>query len=179
MTSQKHHKNGIAGDVVTFRIADEVLAVRASLLREVLEPAAITRVPGAPKFVAGLLNVRGAVVPLADLRVPLRMPQAPMGPDSRILVLELSMDGQAAVVGIIADAVHEVTHIEDAALQNIPAVGTRWPPRYVAAVGRWMGEFVTIPDLDAVLSDFFASQIGRTPASLATGTPPVTQTETA
>ncbi|MFZ3582748.1 chemotaxis protein CheW [Loktanella sp. DJP18] len=170
MTAVPRGPSEIAGDVVTFSLAGEVLAVKATRLREVLEPTAITRVPGASDFAAGLLNVRGAVVPLADLRVPLRMPSHLIGPDSRILVLDLPINGQDCVVGIIADAVHAVTRIEDAALENIPSVGTRWPPRYVAAVGRWQGEFVTLPDLNAILLDVMAGQPPRAAANTATPT---------
>jgi purine-binding chemotaxis protein CheW len=72
-------------DVVTFRLGGEILAIRAQVLREVLEPVAITRVPQAPEFVQGLINVRGAVVPLADLRVTFGMLRRPLGPDGRIL----------------------------------------------------------------------------------------------
>ena len=151
-----------ARDVVTFHLGKEVLAVPATHLREVLEPVAITRVPGAPDFVSRLINVRGTVVPLADLRVPLRMPLAAQGAHARIMVLDLTLDGQDAVVGIFADSVHEVTHLSADDLEDIPPVGTRWPPRFVEAVGRWGGAFVTIPDLAAIFAEFLTGQIGRT-----------------
>ncbi len=147
-------------DVVTFRLGGEVLAVPATQLREVLEATEITRVPGADAFAGGLLNVRGTVVPLADLRVPLRMPRASNDRGSRILVLELPLEGQPSVVGIVADAVHEVTRLEADALEAIPDVGTRWSPRHVAAVGRWAGEFVTLPDLPAIFAEFISAQTG-------------------
>lgn len=158
-----------ASDVVTFRLSGEVMAVAAAQLREVLEPVAITRVPGAPDFVSGLLNVRGAVVPLADLRVPLRLPRDDTVGTARILVLELPLAGQETVVGILADSVHEVTRIDAATLEEIPSVGTRWPPRYVAAVGRWAGEFVTIPDLPAIFAEFLSGQNGHPATSGTSG----------
>ncbi|AQS48442.1 MULTISPECIES: chemotaxis protein CheW [Thioclava] len=147
------------GDLVTFHLAGETLAVPTAQLREVLEPGAMTRVPGAPDFVAGLINVRGAVVPLADLRVPLRMPRATGGIAARVLVLDLDLEDQRSIVGILADSVHEVTRIPPESIERIPPVGSRWPPRYVAAVGRWSGRFVTIPDLSTIFGDFL---IGRT-----------------
>lgn len=149
------------GDVVTFDLGGEAMAVPAAQLREVLEPAATTRVPGASDFAHGLVNVRGTVVPLTDLRVPLRIPRDAHGDDARILVLELALDDRANVVGIIADRVHEVTRLDPASLEDIPAVGSRWPPRYVAAVGRWADGFVTIPDLAAIFADYLAGQNGR------------------
>ncbi|GGB11853.1 chemotaxis protein CheW [Allosediminivita pacifica] len=167
----------VTGDVVTFRLDGEVLAVAAGRLREVLEKVRVTRVPGAPDFAAGVINVRGSVVPLADLRVPLRMPRPAEQDDVRILVLELTLAEQATTVGILADAVHEVTRLDPGTLEEIPPVGTRWPPRYVAAVGRWQGEFVTVPDLNAIFADFLGGQ-GRTHSNGATGAEPNAEPET-
>ena len=147
-------------DVVTLRLGQDTLAIRAEVLREVLEPVAITRVPGAPEFCAGLVNVRGTVVPLSDLRVTFGMPLAPLGPDSRILVLDLPLGGRAAVVGIVADAVHEVTRIESHMLQDVPAVGTRWPPQFIEAIARIGSTFVMLPDIPAIFSAFLAGQPG-------------------
>jgi purine-binding chemotaxis protein CheW len=147
-------------DVVTLQLGGEILAIRAQVLREVLEPVAITRVPQAPDFVQGLINVRGAVVPLADLRVTFGMPRHALGPEGRILVLDLPLGGRPAVVGILADGVHEVTRIDPATLEEVPTVGTRWPPQFVEAIGRWGGGFVMLPDLPAIFSAFLAGQPG-------------------
>jgi purine-binding chemotaxis protein CheW len=144
-------------DVVTLRLGEDALAIRAEVLREVLEPVAVTRVPGASEFCAGLVNVRGTIVPLADLRVPFDMPREELGPDARILVLDLPLAGRPAVVGIVADAVHEVTRIEREALQDVPAVGTRWPPQFVEAVADRGGSLVMLPDLPAIFEAFLAT----------------------
>lgn len=141
-------------DVVTLRLGQDALAIRAEVLREVLEPVAVTRVPGAGDFCSGLVNVRGTVVPLADLRVPLNMPREPLGPDARILVLDLPLAGQAAVVGIVADAVHEVTRIGLEALQPMPPVGMRWPARFIEAVANRGGSVVLLPNLPVIFEAF-------------------------
>jgi purine-binding chemotaxis protein CheW len=151
-------------DVVTFRLGGEILAIRAQVLREVLEPVAVTRVPQAPEFVQGLINVRGAVVPLADLRVTFAMPRRPLGEEGRILVLDLPLGGRLSVVGILADGVHEVTRIDRDTIEDVPPVGTRWPPQFVEAIGKWGGSFVMLPDLPAIFSAFLAGQSGALPA---------------
>lgn len=161
-------------DVVTLRLGGEILAIRAQVLREVLEPVAITRVPQAPEFVQGLINVRGAVVPLADLRVTFGMPRRPLGPDGRILVLDLPLAGRLSVVGVQADAVHEVTHIDRTILEEVPPVGTRWPPQFVEAIGKWGGGFVMLPDLPAIFSAFLAGQTGI-PTAAGSGPQPLLQ----
>jgi purine-binding chemotaxis protein CheW len=147
-------------DVVTLRLGQDTLAIRAQVLREVLEPVAVTRVPGASGFCGGLVNVRGTVVPLADLRVPLGMPLDPLGPDARVLVLDLPLGGQPAVVGIVADAVHEVMRIEGDSVQAVPSVGTNWPPHMVEGVANLGGSVVMIPDLPAIFEANLAGLAG-------------------
>jgi purine-binding chemotaxis protein CheW len=159
-------------DVVTLQLGVDTLAIRAEVLREVLEPVTVTRVPGAPEFCAGLVNVRGTVLPLADLRVPLGMPRSPLGPEARILVLDVPLSGRAAVVGIVADAVHEVTRIERDTLQDVPTMGTRWPPQFVEAIANKEDGFVMLPDLPAMFAAFLAGQAG---APLAAGPVPAAQ----
>lgn len=151
-------------DVVTLRLGGEVLAIPATALREVLEPVPITRVPQADEFSAGMINVRGTVVPLADLRVTFGMPRPAPDEHTRILVLELELAGSASVVGILADSVHEVTQIDRATLELVPAVGTRWPPQFVSAIGKWEGGFVMLPDLEAIFASCLAGPAG-TPLS--------------
>jgi purine-binding chemotaxis protein CheW len=80
------------------------------------------------------------------------MPREPLGPDARILVLDLPLGGQTAVVGILADAVHEVTRIGHDALQEVPAVGTRWPARFVEAIAYLGGNVIMLPDLPAIFA---------------------------
>ncbi|SFP04409.1 chemotaxis protein CheW [Tranquillimonas alkanivorans] len=161
-----HRASEGSRDVVTLRLGDEVLAVPARSLREVLEPMQITRVPRTDDFVRGLINVRGAVVPLADLRVPFDMPRKPADADTRILVLELPLAGTLSVVGVIADAVHEVTQFDLSSLEDVPAVGTRWPPHLVTAIGRWNGRFVILPDLEAIFDSYLGGADTSPPSEL-------------
>ncbi|SHI77565.1 chemotaxis protein CheW [Wenxinia saemankumensis] len=139
--------------MVTLSLGDELVAVPTAILREVIEPGPITRVPNAPGFATGLINVRGMVVPLTDLRIPLRMPIRPPDADTRILVLDLPLEGIPAIVGIMAEQVHEVTEVAGAALDEVPSVGARWPRRFVQAVGRKGPRFFIIPDLDAIFAE--------------------------
>ncbi|MFZ7090328.1 chemotaxis protein CheW [Primorskyibacter sp. 2E233] len=139
-------------DVVTLGLGGEMLAIPTSHLREVLEFGAVTRVPNAAAFSAGLINVRGGVVPLCDLRLPLRMPLREADEETRVLVLELPLAGTASVIGIIAEKVHEVTRIETASLEDVPTVGSRWPPQFVNGVGRRDDAFLIMPNLDAIFA---------------------------
>jgi purine-binding chemotaxis protein CheW len=148
---------------LTLRLDDEIFAIEAESVREILDLVPVTEVPNAPAFVGGLINVRGRVVPLADLRVVFGMAQPPADQDTRIVVLETEIGGEATVVGIIADKVHEVTDIEASAVESAPRVGMRWRPDFVAGIGKRNGDFIIIPDLGRI----FESQGGRSTSSMA------------
>ena len=137
---------------VTFTLSDEILAVPTSLLREILEPIAVTRVPQAGRFAAGLINVRGTVVPLVDLRVALRLEDRALDVNSRMLVLDLPIEGETTPVAIIAESVLDVLDIEDGVLTGVPEVGSRWPPEFVRGIARQPDGFVTLPDLDRIFA---------------------------
>lgn len=137
---------------LTLRLDDEVFAIEAERVREILDLVPVTEVPKAPAFVGGLINVRGRVVPLADLRVVFGMALRPPDEDTRIVVLETEIEGEATVVGIIADKVHEVTDIEASSVESAPRVGMRWRADFVAAIGKRNGDFIIIPDLGRIFA---------------------------
>lgn len=153
-------------DMVTFQLGGELLAIDTSSLREVIEPGVITRVPNAPGFANGLLNVRGSVVPLSDLRIPLRMTVRPPDEDTRILVLDLDLTGTPCVVGMLAEKVHEVTQVASASLEDVPAVGARWPRHFVSSVGRKGDRFFIIPDLAAIFATYLGDAEAAAPKSV-------------
>lgn len=136
-----------AMNALTLRMQDETFAVEAGSVREILDLVPITEVPNAPPFVTGLINVRGRVVPLADLRVMFDMDRPPPDPDTRIVVIEIELEGESTVAGILADKVYEVTEIEATSIQQAPRVGMRWRPDFVKAIGKRNGDFIIIPDM--------------------------------
>jgi purine-binding chemotaxis protein CheW len=139
-------------EVLTLDLDGEKFAVEASHVREILDLVPITDVPGAPLFVDGLINVRGKVVPLADLRVRFGMEQKPPTIDTRIIVLELELDGMPVIAGIRADKVHEVVEVAASALQEAPRVGMRWRPEFIRCIGKRGDDFVVVLDIERVFA---------------------------
>lgn len=133
-------------------LAGEYFAIDARQVREILDPMPVTRVPGAKPFVSSVLNFRGKVIPLADLRLRLGLAPAPIGPDSRFVVVETEVDGDAMTVGVVADKVYEVAELEAATLQKSPPVGMRWRPEFVVGIAKWKDEFIVLPDMNRMLS---------------------------
>jgi purine-binding chemotaxis protein CheW len=134
-------------EALTLRVQGETLALDARLVREILEPVAVTRVPGAPEAIDGLINVRGRVVPLADLGLLFGRDRSIADHDTRIVVMELPLADEAVLVGLLADSVCEVTRIDPETIEAPPASGTRWPSELLTGVGRHSGDFVFLPDL--------------------------------
>lgn len=139
-----------AMQALTLGLQDEIFAVEAMSVREILDVVPITEVPNARPFVSGLINVRGRVVPLADLRVMFGMELKPPGPDTRIVVIEIDFDGEPTIAAILADKVLDVTDIEATDIEEAPKVGIRWRPEYVKGIGKRGDEFIIIPDMGAI-----------------------------
>jgi purine-binding chemotaxis protein CheW len=139
-------------EVLTLELEGEMFAVEALNVREILDLVPITDVPGAPAFVNGLINVRGKVVPLADLRVRFGMEQKPPTIDTRIVVPELELDGEPVIAGIRADKVHEVVEVSAAALQEAPKVGMRWRPEFIRCIGKLGDDFMAVLDIARVFA---------------------------
>jgi purine-binding chemotaxis protein CheW len=141
---------GRALEVLTLDLEGEMFAIEASYVREILDLVAITEVPHSQPFVQGLINVRGKVVPLADLRIKFDMEQRPDTVDTRIVVIELDLDGEPVIVGIRADKVYEVTEVSASALEETPKIGTRWRPEFIRCIGKRGDDFMVVLDIARV-----------------------------
>src|SRR5262249_19663643 len=139
----------------------EVFAIPAGVVREILDMRRVTPVPTAPAFVCNLINVRGRVVPLADLRLRFGMPAAESTTDTRIVVLEVGLEGEPTTVAVLADKVYEVTQLDEVVSGDVPRIGSRWRPELVAAIGRRNGQFVMVLDIDKVFATAGDAADGR------------------
>ncbi len=137
-------------EVLTLELQGEIFALEAACVREILDPPPITEVPGAQPFVPGLINVRGKVVPIADLRVRFGMELTPATVDTRVIVIDIDIDGQLTTVGIRADKVYEVTEVAAAALEEVPRIGMRWRPEFIRCIGKRGADFIIVPDIERI-----------------------------
>lgn len=138
--------------VLMLGLAGEVFAIEAQQVREILDPIPVTHVPGAKGYVSSILNVRGKVIPLADLRLRFGMPPAPITPDSRFIVIEIEVADEPTTVGIVADKVYEVTELDTTSLQKAPPIGMHWQPEFVSAIGKWKDDFIVLPNLEHIFN---------------------------
>jgi purine-binding chemotaxis protein CheW len=138
--------------VLTFDLHGETFALEADLVREILDLAPETAVPGAAAFVGAVINFRGKIIPVADLRMAFGLPRAASTLDSRIVVIELDLDGDPTLIGLRADKVHEVTTLSLALTEEPPRIGMRWRQDYVRRLGKIAGEPLIIPDLVTIFA---------------------------
>ncbi|MBF0138866.1 MAG: chemotaxis protein CheW [Magnetococcales bacterium] len=138
--------------ILTFVMSNEIFAVPASMVLEILDPGPATPVPTAPAFINKLINFRGRVIPLADLRLRCGLPAGAPSGDTRMVVLEIRFEDEPTLVAILADKVYEVGILEGVVADKVPRIGTRWHPEFIKAIGRHKDKFVMILDIDRIFA---------------------------
>jgi purine-binding chemotaxis protein CheW len=146
--------------LVTLGIEQEVFAVPVETVREILAMRALFRVPDAPPYMAGLIDVRGRGVPVIDLRAKLGLPPTQVTENTRIIVLEVPANDRKLVLGLIADRVFEVAALETKQIEPPPDIGVRWRSEYISGIGRRGDGFVIIFDLSRLFSAQEAAFLG-------------------
>ena len=137
---------------LTFRLDGEAFATGITRIREVLEYTHVTKVPRMPDYMLGVINLRGNVVPVVDLRKQFDMTIAEVTVDTCIIIIEVNVDGNATVLGALADSVQEVIELKAEQLEPAPSLGTRVDNRFIRAMGKLDERFVIVLDMDRVFS---------------------------
>ncbi|HEV8435721.1 MAG TPA: chemotaxis protein CheW [Thermoanaerobaculia bacterium] len=137
---------------LTFFIRDEEYAVEILRVKEIIEYEHVTRVPATPAHVRGVINLRGAVLPLVDLSAKFGNDETATTRTTCIIVVETKPEGELLTLGIVASAVSEVVDIADSAIEPPPSFGTGVRVDYLVGMGKLDGRLVLILDIDRVLS---------------------------
>jgi purine-binding chemotaxis protein CheW len=137
---------------LTFKLADEVFALEITKVREVLDFTAVTRVPRTPDFMRGVINLRGSVVPVVDLRRKFSMALSETTVNSCIIISEVTVDGETTVLGALADSVQEVMDLDAEHIAPAPRIGTKLKTEFIKGMGKQNDRFVIILDIDKVFS---------------------------
>jgi purine-binding chemotaxis protein CheW len=137
---------------LTFKLGDEVFATDVSKVREVLDSTAVTKIPRTPDFMSGVINLRGTVVPVVDLRLCFEMSKTEKTVNTCIVVVEMLLEGESTVIGALADSVEEVIDLEPEQIQPPPRIGTRIRTDFIKGMGKRDSQFIMILDIDRVFS---------------------------
>jgi purine-binding chemotaxis protein CheW len=158
------HAAGVAptepAQVLTFMLGGEAFAIGILQIKEIIEYQGLTTVPMMPACVRGVINLRGAVVPVVDLQARFGRPSSEVTKRTCIVIVEtLTADGDHQVVGVIVDVVNEVLEIPAADIEPPPAFGTQIRTQFIAGMGKVRGKFVILLRIDEALA--IASTLGE------------------
>jgi purine-binding chemotaxis protein CheW len=137
---------------LTFLLADEEYAISILEVKEIIEYDTVTALPNAPEWIRGVVNLRGCVVPVADLGVKFDIGERPVTKTSCIVIVEVCVESQNTLMGVIADAVSQVMNIAPEQVQQVPAFGTRVKGSYLRGMAQHGKSFVFLLDIDKILS---------------------------
>lgn len=148
----------VRNQFLTFSLGGEVLAMEIRFIKEILQYGNITEVPLTPPTVRGVMNLRGAVIPVIDLAVRFGRPATSADRRTCVVILEVEEEERATVMGIVVDHVSEVLDIAEADIEPAPAFGSTLRSDFVRGVGKIGGRFVILLDIERVLS---ADELGK------------------
>ena len=138
--------------LVTLALGAETFAIPVAYVREILDYTAPFAIPEGPAYLLGLTDVRGRATPTLDLRVKLGLSRVEPTLATRVLVLDVPVDGRVLALGLVADRVLEVISVADEAVEAAPEIGVRWRSDYIAGVVRRDSGFIIIFDLQHLLT---------------------------
>lgn len=137
---------------LTFTLGNEMFAIGILFIREIIEYGQVTEVPMTPPFIRGVINLRGAVVPVVDLAVRFGRSSRDVSRRTCIVIVEVETPNGIQDMGVVVDAVSEVLEIPASEIEPPPEFGTRIRTDFIAGMGKVDGRFVVILDVCRVLS---------------------------
>lgn len=151
---------------ITFKMGDELFAIDVQCVREVIDLSPVARVPTAPPYLRGVVNVRGKAVPVVDLRRKFGLPDVAPTVNTRILILDLMAEGEAYVVGGLADSVHDVIELGPEDLAPPPRLSARWRNEVITGLAQHDGDFIMLLDVQRVVELADLAALRETPESV-------------
>jgi len=137
---------------LTFELNDEVFALDITQVREVLDFTNVTKVPNTPDFMCGVINLRGGVVPVVDMRRKFGMPRAEKTVNTCIVIAEVAIDDESTVLGALVDSVQEVLVLEPEQIEPPPRLGTKMKTDFIRGMGKQDDRFIILLDIDKVFA---------------------------
>lgn len=137
---------------LTFKLGDEVFALDISQVREVLDFTTVTKVPRTPEFMRGVINLRGSVVPIVDMRLKFGMSKTEKTVNTCMIIVEIVLDGERLIVGALADSVQEVIELDPGQIEPPPRIGTKLNTEFIRGMGKREENFIIILEVDKIFS---------------------------
>jgi purine-binding chemotaxis protein CheW len=137
---------------LTFNLGEESFALDVAHVREILEFTGVTKVPRTPEFMRGVINLRGSVVPVMDMRLKFNLSETEKTVNTCVIVAEVSFEGETIIIGALVDSVQEVFELEPDQIEPAPRIGTQLKTEFIKGMGKRDDRFIIMLDIDKVFS---------------------------
>jgi purine-binding chemotaxis protein CheW len=137
---------------LTFKLGDEVFALDIAKVREVLDFTTVTKVPQTPDFMRGVINLRGSVVPVVDMRLKFGLSQTEKTVNTCVIITEILVNGESTIVGAMADSVQEVLDLKPEQIEPPPRIGVKLDINSIMGMGKHNDQFIIILNIDLLFS---------------------------
>ena len=137
---------------LTFKLDEEIFGVDVTQVREILEYTKITKIPQTPEFMCGVINLRGSVVPVIDMKLKFGMEKIKKTVNTCIVVMEIELDNEKMYLGALVDSVQEVFELEPDDIEAAPKIGTRLKTEFIKGMGKRGDKFIILLNIDRVFS---------------------------
>lgn len=137
---------------VTFRLDKELFGVEVARTKEILSLTPVTKVPQTPAYVLGVINLRGQVVPVVDMRLKLGLTAGIETEDTCIIVVDVQVEDELITVGALADAVREVSEIRSDQIEPPPKLGSRLKTEFITGMGKVGEQFLILLNIDRIFN---------------------------
>ena len=141
-----------ANQYLAFKLDKEIFAFDISKVREVLEFNSVTKVPQTPPMMKGVINLRGSVVPVVDMRIKFGMGATEKTVNTVIIIIEIDLDEESTMIGALVDSVNEVMDLDTDHIEPPPSIGTQLSTDYIRGMGKLKNEFIIILDIEKIFS---------------------------
>lgn len=139
-------------EYLTFKLDGDEFAVDVQKSREIVDLKSVTKVPQSPDFMLGVINLRGSVVPVIDMRLKFGMEKAEATQSTSIVVMDVLVGEETVIVGAVVDSVEEVMELDSSQIEPAPRIGTRLNTEFIKGMGKQNDQFLIILDIDRVFS---------------------------
>lgn len=165
MEQDKTHMIDIS-QLLTFTLDHEIFAIDIAKIKEVLEVTHITKVPQTPDVMKGVINLRGNVVPVIDMRLKFGLEETEATVNTCIIIMEIMFGGETTQVGALVDSVNEVLEISPQEIEPPPKIGTQLKTEYILGMGKQDEQFIIILDINKIFSESEMQLLQQTPEAV-------------
>jgi len=137
---------------LTFKLSEEIFAVDVVQVREILDYIKVTKIPQTPDYMCGVINLRGSVVPVIDMRLKFGMTKTEETVSTCIIVVEVKLDDDTLILGALVDSVQEVFELDPNDIEPAPKIGASFKAEFIKGMGKREDQFLIILDIDKVFT---------------------------